>query len=502
MSLPGWFRLDRPWVAVCLLVLGFACGGGSSSSSSATPAPSVGPTLTTTPSAQAGYAGDTVTFQVAASGTGNTYQWLLNGSPITGATSASYARLVLATDNQAHVSVRVTGSNAGITISPDAVLNLLYAYPAVAPGQDHALAITTKGVVYAWGVNGHGQLGQNDYLASMLPKVVPLPGPAVQVVAGWGHSLALLANGTVYAWGSNDYGQLGDNTTVTRTTPALVPGLSNIIAIASGYNHVFAYGQTGAAWIWGKNYYGQLGLGDTVDRHVPTAITVPALQDLAMGRDHTVMVTTTGTLLGCGDNSYGQLGIPWTSPSNSHSSLTSLIGSGVAMVRTFDYDTAIVDTAGKAFAAGINSYGALGNGTTGYTYQFVAMGSIGDTIIEAVTGSGHTLLLSRAGAVAATGYNWYGQLGLGYAIPNQITTPQTITGLAPAGLYAGWESSYAIMPDLTVKAWGYNSNGRLGDGTANHLYTPTTLTGFSLGPLPTSDKGVRVGAAHRFESRP
>ncbi|HLP31106.1 MAG TPA: RCC1 domain-containing protein, partial [Geothrix sp.] len=63
--------------------------------------------------------------------------------------------------------------------------------------------------------------------------------------------------------------------------------------------------------------------------------------------------------------------------------------------------------------------------------------------------------------------------------------PQALTGLKALGLSAGSMSTYAVLPDLTVKAWGYNNNGRLGDGTATDRPAPTTVPNLFLGPIPT-----------------
>ena len=111
-----------------------------------------------------------------------------------------------------------------------------------------------------------------------------------------------------------------------------------------------------------------------------------------------------------------------------------------------------------------------------------------------IPGEWHTFLLTTQGAVAGTGYNSHGQLGLGSATPTTFPTPQLVPGLTAAGVYAGYESSYAVLSNLTVQAWGFNGNGRLGDGTATDRDAPVTLVGFSLGPVPTGVPGVRVGA--------
>jgi len=62
----------------------------------------------------------------------------------------------------------------------------------------------------------------------------------VAIAAGGGHSLALRADNTLWAWGVNGFGQLGDGTMTDRLTPVQVSGLTDAVAIAAGYWHSLA----------------------------------------------------------------------------------------------------------------------------------------------------------------------------------------------------------------------------------------------------------------------
>jgi Regulator of chromosome condensation (RCC1) repeat len=189
----------RPLPLALLLALG-ACGGGGGADTPAepgagtptapvptpvptpapapAPAPATAPVITSQPSGANVTAGQSVNLAVAASGSGPlAYQWLRQGVPVAGATSASLSFVASLADNGVAYSVQV--SNPG-----GSVISAL----------------------------------------ALLAVIPPLPAPAMAATsttlsASFYHSLAVKTDGTVWAWGWNDYGQLGDGTQTDRALP-------------------------------------------------------------------------------------------------------------------------------------------------------------------------------------------------------------------------------------------------------------------------------------------
>ena len=91
----------------------------------------------------------------------------------------------------------------------------------------------------------------------------------------------------------------------------------------------------------------------------------------------------------------------------------------------------------------------------------------------------HTVASKADGTVWAWGYNGNGQLG-GGTVGAVVTAPVKLAGLADAvGASAGGYHSLTTQRDGTVRAWGYNGNGRLGDGTTTEKNAPVLVSGLT-----------------------
>jgi hypothetical protein len=107
------------FAALILSVELTACGGGGSSGApvTVTTPPPTAPSISAQPAAQSVSAGQSATFSVTASGTAPlAYQWQKNGSPIAGATAASYTTPpTTAADNGSTFAVTVSNANGSVS---------------------------------------------------------------------------------------------------------------------------------------------------------------------------------------------------------------------------------------------------------------------------------------------------------------------------------------------------------------------------------------------------
>jgi len=144
---------------------------------------------------------------------------------------------------------------------------------AVSAGGAHSCAVVRGGViggaVWCWGFNGSGELGNADpFLASSnVPVQVSGLGSdsgVVAVSAGDSHVCAMTSVGVVWCWGYNASGRLGDASTTDSNVPVQVSGLgSGAVAISAGSSYSCAVITGGTVKCWGDNGSGQLGNGST-----------------------------------------------------------------------------------------------------------------------------------------------------------------------------------------------------------------------------------------------
>jgi len=104
----------------------------------------------------------------------------------------------------------------------------------------HTLALTPDGQVWAWGVNGDAQLGDGTTTDHLDPRRIAGLGAASAVAAGQRGSLAIV-NGEVWTWAQITGGPL-----VTR--PTRLMGLTNVVAISAGNQHYLAVTADGRVW--------------------------------------------------------------------------------------------------------------------------------------------------------------------------------------------------------------------------------------------------------------
>lgn len=171
---------------------------------------------------------------------------------------------------------------------------------SVAAGGGHTVAVTTSGVVWAWGLGyfaSPSPVNPNQGQA-LVPEDLP---PVATVAAGGWHSVAILQDGTVRCWGAGIDPSLDPVAYPMHQGQSIVPpGLGTCTAIAAGSVHTVALRTDGTVVCWGANDKGQCT--------PPAGLT--GVTQISAGSNHTMALRSDGSVVCWGDNSAGQCSVP------------------------------------------------------------------------------------------------------------------------------------------------------------------------------------------------
>jgi alpha-tubulin suppressor-like RCC1 family protein len=439
------------------------------------------PVVTEEPSGAIVEAGESATFEAAASGfPAPTVQWQrsTNGgstwSELPGATS-DQLMVANAQLSESGYEYRAVFTNAAGTATTAA------ATLTVASNHDNAVG---------WGSNLYRQLG--DGTANAMSKVPdPVSGLrfVTAVAAGGRHSLALLADGSVRVWGSDEVDQLGDEGEGVAAMPQAVPGVSGVKAIAAGANHSLALLGNGTVMAWGADLSGQLGNGATGERVGPTLVKgLSGVKAVAAGGDHSLALMNNGTVMAWGDGEAGELGNGSAKASDVPVTVKGLTGVR-AIAAGGEFSLAVLND-GTVEAWGSNFYGQLGNTAIEETSD-VPVPVVGLSGVASVAaGANHALALLSGGTVRAWGEDTYGEVGNG-AFATRIEGPVAVGGLSGVtAVSAGTGDSVAILGSGSLKTWGIDTTGQLGNGTAGSP-SPTPVSVSGLAKVASVSAGAR-----------
>lgn len=162
-----------------------------------------------------------------------------------------------------------TRTNRSTPVSVGGLSNIVQ----IGAGTLQSFAVDGSGQLWAWGDGTYGALGLGDQSDRTSPTQVPGMSNIALVASTMGaFGLAVDVGGLLWGWGLNGGGQLGDGTQQNRYSPVRVGALDGVVWARGGEVDGFAIRADGTLWGWGQNASGQIGDGTTQNRLVPTLV--------------------------------------------------------------------------------------------------------------------------------------------------------------------------------------------------------------------------------------
>jgi alpha-tubulin suppressor-like RCC1 family protein len=398
-------------------------------------------------------------------------------------------------------------------------------------GSAYSCFMLDNGSVKCWGENNLGQLGLGDIInrgdnsSDMGDNltIVDLGSgrTATAIATGDSHTCVILDNASIKCWGSNASGQLGlgDNSTRGARSGEMGDNLTIVDlgsgrtakAIAAGNQHTCAILDNSSVKCWGANGSGQLGLGDDDDRgdgsgEMGDNLTIVDLGSgrtakvIATGGSHTCAVLDNASVKCWGENNYGQLGLGDLNnrgdepdemgnflPSvdlGSETATSITTGTGYTCVLLDDNSTEPLSNV-KCWGRG--NYGQLGNkktlpinSTPSTNAINLGTGITGVATARKATaiaaGNFHTCAILDNSSIKCWGFNASGQLGQGDTstvwrasdLGDSLLAVDLGAGRTARAIATGDNQTCAILDDASIKCWGSNTAGQLGLGDTNN----------------------------------
>lgn len=376
----------------------------------------------------------------------------------------------------------------------------------VAVGENHCIALDSRGYVYLWGYNGYNAVSFSENRKISLPVMHTLSN-ITYVEAGSLTSFVIQGSKGIYAQGDNTYGQLGNG---TRDTLAILTHMENSngadivksynkhtffinvvtvfacgandhnvlglsyadttltpkpvsisIDIDTGYNHAVAIDETGMITAWGTNDWGQCGKGIDGKGYID----IYNAKDVKCGKEHSIVLLEDGTIKTWGYNLRGQIGDGTHNKRYEPYAVKDM--TYITQIAAGNNHTVVLDGNGDVWRWGDNSYGQFGNGSTVSSNNPVS-GFYGDLEHKNISsGSNHILYVDKDGKLFVKGDNTYGQLGTGDNMSREDFTevhgPWGSKKIVKAETCA--DTSFVLTEDNKVYGWGRNDKYQLHDNT-------------------------------------
>ncbi|MDC3282031.1 hypothetical protein OAV46_03230 [Euryarchaeota archaeon] len=280
-------------------------------------------------------------------------------------------------------------------------------------------------------------LGHSPCNSDAIPMAIP--GISAKMLSSAGsHRCVLFDDSSLRCWGNLDGSNYFTNNNLSSSTEIIFDSNKSAVYISSGHSHDCAIVEDGELFCWGDIVWSTYG---------PNSSNIPINSPRKMDFSNNL--------------------------------------SAVAVDTSYRSTCAILnDTSTKCW--GVNENGQLGDGTqassggseNNYVGRMVNVSFSGESYAVALASSmRHRCAIMNNGSIQCWGQNNAGQVGIG-STGYAVTTPQLVNigeNVSAVGISAGRFHTCVLLNDSSVKCWGYNGDGQLGDNSTNNSLIPVDV---------------------------
>ncbi len=326
--------------------------------------------------------------------------------------------------------------------------------------------------------------------------LIAIPGftSVSQIMPSASNACILNSDQSVYCAGHRHLsGYSTSDVAYTLNTFNLIPGMgagSGVTQLVQGGQYLACVVRSGQLWCWGSNGGAYIYPNYVPARmdNVPGTIATAAVANVC----HACALQTDGKLFCWGSNGSGAIGNGTTSSTSTAQEITSL-GSTVTSMSAAcfggdhtNYSCAV--SGGVGYCWGDNARYQLGDGTNTQRNSPTPVVGLAGTPTKIVASEFRTTCAILANkTVQCWGEGQNGATGDGITAGHTVSTSTTVAGLANVEDLSPSKYGFcARLTDTSLRCWGQNGEGQVGDGTTTVRATPTAPSGFDTASAGTS----------------
>ncbi|XP_027098329.1 ultraviolet-B receptor UVR8 [Coffea arabica] len=301
-----------------------------------------------------------------------------------------------------------------------------------------------------------------------------------QAIAGPGHSIAVTSKGVVYSFGSNSSGQLGQGTTEEDWGPRPIRSLEGvrIIQAAAGAGRTMLISDAGRVYAFGKDSFGDAEYGAQGSRLVTTPQLVESLKDVfvvqaAIGNFFTAVLSREGRVYTFSWGNETKLGHQ-TEPNDLEprpllGALENIPVVQIAAGYCYLLALACQPTGMSVYSVGCGLGGKLGHGTRTdekYPRLIEQFQNLNLQPVVVAAGAWHAAVVGKDGRVCTWGWGRYGCLGHGNedceSIPKVV---EALSNVKAVNVATGDYTTFVVSDAGDVYSFGCGESSSLGHNT-------------------------------------